>query len=422
MSSHAEATFLPLGPCLVEPDETITSWLDRAAALHGVSRVHILQELESRGREFDGERRASQDFDYDFDMPFDWCRTLERAAGLATGALSPLPASKQNTYLAPESRHAYCALCFEEDLSRGVLPHFRANWSKSSVTLCYRHRCPLHTWKLPPKDYQAREYPPKWLAALFGLPYEGGQGPIESFLNEIIGHINNLERADPSGQMDMFGFQENISRLKKQTRLAHPDRSLRHELIGHALLEGGEGGHLYSHLEYFSDFYFLPDRESYISFEEDLNEESVGKKSVLARLGRGNWHRCVQDLYTLYVTPRAVEISAILPGHAGRSFNAADRWIFEFQEKTFIPVDWKHAHSPTRRRIVLSFINDRLRELFTPEDCTFSSRKRSDYSIFEVISQLRSESREWAVAAAKKWPPAMQEKILHILPEIEESG
>jgi len=156
---------LPLGPHSFRADELVTSYLDRAAALHGVSRKQILVSI-SEG----AAGRASEGWDWDLLVPQLWRQRIEEATGLAPGSLQPAPGTLRGALLRPSLRRAYCPLCFQADLEAGQLPHFRVAWALVAVTHCAEHRCPLCLWTAPGDATGTRTYPESWLNTVTGLP------------------------------------------------------------------------------------------------------------------------------------------------------------------------------------------------------------------------------------------------------------
>jgi len=123
------------------PGESLSSCLDRACGLWNVSREALIYEMAGmRLGEFgdpDGfpEPRVGVAF--------------ASALSISVRHLTPLavPPNRLSVLMAPLIRHAYCPLCFEEDLIQGRVPSFRLDWARLWLTHCRTHFTPLFNWE-----------------------------------------------------------------------------------------------------------------------------------------------------------------------------------------------------------------------------------------------------------------------------------
>lgn len=76
-------------------------------------------------------------------------RTLASALGIPIRRLMKLTVAPERlgVLMSPLIRHAYCPLCFEEDLLEGRVPSFRLDWGRLWLTHCRTHFTPLFNWE-----------------------------------------------------------------------------------------------------------------------------------------------------------------------------------------------------------------------------------------------------------------------------------
>lgn len=140
-------------------DESLSSALDRAAGLWGITRATLLRQMDcdSRHQELDGP------------LPGALLRSIAQAFGVDPAVLAShaVPKHRMGVLLAHQHRNAYCPLCFESDWSTGTTPYFRLDWARLWATHCRVHGTPLFEW-IAINDYGYRRIP-----HFYYLPYDG---------------------------------------------------------------------------------------------------------------------------------------------------------------------------------------------------------------------------------------------------------
>jgi len=139
-------------------DESISSTIDRAASLWGISRRDLIRQL--------GHEPNNRDLDTIVSMPL--LQSISNAFGVdpaVFGSIAVLK-SRQAVLVAPDIRHAYCPLCFEDDWQSGDTPYFRLDWGRLFASHCRTHRTPLFEWEALSRGGQRR------LPHAYHLPFE----------------------------------------------------------------------------------------------------------------------------------------------------------------------------------------------------------------------------------------------------------
>lgn len=142
-----------------QPDETISSILDRACSLYSISRSMLLSEL------CPGNYDWPSGIDLDVNPPPRLIESLARALDLPPQALERLRLDKVSWRLLPKARLAYCPKCLNADCGSGRDPYFRADWSWCFMTHCAVHRCPLLMWTYSSRQIDHRRF---WRCQLAG--------------------------------------------------------------------------------------------------------------------------------------------------------------------------------------------------------------------------------------------------------------
>lgn len=123
------------------PGESLSSCLDRASSLWNVSRQALIHD--STGM------RLGEFGDPDGVPILNTRHVLASALGISTRRLTQFTVVPDRTLvlMAPIIRHAYCPLCFEEDLLNSRVPSFRLDWGRLWLTHCRTHFTPLFNWE-----------------------------------------------------------------------------------------------------------------------------------------------------------------------------------------------------------------------------------------------------------------------------------
>lgn len=123
------------------PGESLSSCLDRACGLWNLSRQALIHEMAGM--------RLGEFGDPDGVRDLRVGRTLATALGISVRCLMPFAVAPErlSVLMAPLIRHAYCPLCFEEDLLNGRVPSFRLDWGRLWLTHCRSHFTPLFNWE-----------------------------------------------------------------------------------------------------------------------------------------------------------------------------------------------------------------------------------------------------------------------------------
>lgn len=166
----------------LQPDETISSLLDRAGSLCGMGRESIGRALLQRWR---SSHPAAPTNVPDWDDPPDEALAMLAAAcdikdwehqraiiekREARGA-RPLPRHKAARellnaviidgprWLKPGYRTAWCPLCFARDIARGGVPYFRWQWARVASTFCNLNHPPIPLVSWPERDGEKGQNP-----------------------------------------------------------------------------------------------------------------------------------------------------------------------------------------------------------------------------------------------------------------------
>ncbi len=135
-------------PCVprAQPDELLSSWLERIGLLYGASIEHVL------GAVLAGSDRmpamAGQDVDAD-----PWMRErIVRWSGVDESHVPP--SIGLNGFLPPCGRLAFCGRCWDEDVAQeGRPPYVRQRWCHWAVVRCDVHQTWLSSRRPSPSPY-----------------------------------------------------------------------------------------------------------------------------------------------------------------------------------------------------------------------------------------------------------------------------
>ena len=135
---------LPFVP-RAQPDELLSSWLERIGLLYGASIEHVL------GAVLAGSDRmpamAGQDVDAD-----PWMRErIVRWSGIDE-SLVPTSISL-NGFLPACGRLAFCGRCWDDDVTQGRPPYIRQRWCHWAVVRCDVHQTWLSSRRPNPSPY-----------------------------------------------------------------------------------------------------------------------------------------------------------------------------------------------------------------------------------------------------------------------------
>jgi len=136
---------LPFVP-RAQPDELLSSWLERIGRLYGASIEHVL------GAVLAGSDRmpamAGQDVDAD-----PWMRErIVRWSGVDESHV-PTSISLNGGFLPPRGRLAFCGRCWDDDVAQGRSPYIRQRWCHWAVVRCDVHQTWLSSRRPNPSPY-----------------------------------------------------------------------------------------------------------------------------------------------------------------------------------------------------------------------------------------------------------------------------
>lgn len=125
---------LPFVP-RAQPDELLSSWLERIGLLYGASIEHVLAAVLAGSEQMPA--MAGQDIDAD-----PWMRErIVRWSGVDESHV-PTSISLDDGFLPPCARLAFCGHCWDEDVTQGRPPYIRQRWCQWAVVRCNVHQ----TW------------------------------------------------------------------------------------------------------------------------------------------------------------------------------------------------------------------------------------------------------------------------------------
>jgi TniQ len=128
------ASQLPFVP-RAQPDELLSSWLERIGLLYGASIEHVLAAVLAGSDRMPA--MAGQDVDAD-----PWMRErIVRWSGVDESHV-PTSISLDDGFLPPCARLTFCGRCWDDDVAQGRPPYIRQRWGQWAVVRCDVHQ----TW------------------------------------------------------------------------------------------------------------------------------------------------------------------------------------------------------------------------------------------------------------------------------------
>lgn len=117
------------------PDESISSFLDRAASFWGISRSAMAAAIGFGIEDEDPDAPSRKTI-----------AALAEAAGFPSRLLEDKVIEHGSEWLGCDQRVAYCPLCWRDDLEQGRAPHFRRRWALSCALVCEVHCSLFYKW------------------------------------------------------------------------------------------------------------------------------------------------------------------------------------------------------------------------------------------------------------------------------------
>ena len=188
-----------------QPDETISSVIDRACSFYHAPRHQLLSELAPSVPWHAFE-------DLDANPPRELLEQLSAALSVPVDSLQALILLRQNWRLMPKARVAFCPKCWDDDISLGIDTYFRADWTWCFVTLCKKHGVPLERWKHASKRVGQRYFYREQMSEVFPLgngvkrPYiqrrqdvDWGNSEVQAVLRLVRSHEEGLRKRIATG-------------------------------------------------------------------------------------------------------------------------------------------------------------------------------------------------------------------------------
>jgi len=153
-----------LVPQTLRENESLSSFIDHQAQLWGLSRSALTLQVSPIPalavlKDLDACRSSKFLNDY------------ATACGTDATELRARRVDYPPALIGQRARHAYCPLCFEEDLNRNGVPYFRVDWARMLLTHCAVHKCPLFRWHECTRD-GLRKLPHAWFMGERAKPGE----------------------------------------------------------------------------------------------------------------------------------------------------------------------------------------------------------------------------------------------------------
>ena len=183
--------------------ETLSSFLDRAAGYHRMDRMALVKllipDLKLWGHLPDFDGPMAQKLVPNLLNALGWHEEQEPLKFCTVPYES----------LRPNARHAYCPICFREDLKAKRTPYFRWDWAVPYLTICHEHGAPLCDW--PKRKNHQRVLPQIWCAD----PKIEHAGECPWFAEHLaFAESAVLELADSSSALhQLYRFQECLLEL-----------------------------------------------------------------------------------------------------------------------------------------------------------------------------------------------------------------
>lgn len=134
-----------------QPDESLSSVLDRASALYGMETTELLASIY--GKEIDRKRVGDLDR-----LPDSLIDPLAHSIGISPDQLAECRINDSAHLLSFGFRTAFCPICLSEDLDVTGIPYFRKEWASFFSIVCRKHETVLVEWA-PATGKQTRALP-----------------------------------------------------------------------------------------------------------------------------------------------------------------------------------------------------------------------------------------------------------------------
>lgn len=129
-----------------QPDELLSSWLERIGLLYGTRIEHVLSAVLAGSDRMPAMR--GQDVDID-----PWMRQRMVDWSGITEAHVPKSLAPHDRFLPPSGRLAFCKRCWDDDVCAGRSPYIRQHWCHWTVVRCDVHQTWLSSRRPNPSPY-----------------------------------------------------------------------------------------------------------------------------------------------------------------------------------------------------------------------------------------------------------------------------
>ena len=169
------------GPAL---DESISSFLDRAASFWGISRSAMAAAIGFGIEDEDPDAPSRKAIE-----------ALAEAAGFPSRVLENQVIEDGSAWLHSDRRVAYCPLCWRDDIEQGRAPYFRQRWALCSAVVCEEHCSLMRKWITDAGD---RRLPPL---------VDGLHRDTDIFWQRDLDHANRFALTEPIRAIATFAHR-----------------------------------------------------------------------------------------------------------------------------------------------------------------------------------------------------------------------
>jgi hypothetical protein len=196
-----------------EPQESLSSWVERIGMFYGTEYEPWLASLLSRAGRFPSPARHDVDCDREFRAH------LLRATNLQEHDVPMVLDASSANVLHLSARSAFCPLCWDDDVASGRQPFVRRSWAFWHRIICRQHKTFLSARRrVGLRESQGSpSWTPVWRTrkswARF-LDISHDRGGLEAAVSYSPGRYTKLslaELADFEAEIDRIGVEDDVS-------------------------------------------------------------------------------------------------------------------------------------------------------------------------------------------------------------------
>ena len=199
-----------------QPDESLSSVLDRASALYGMETTELLASIY--GKEIDRKRVGDLD-----KLPDSLIEPIALSIGISPDRLAECRINDSDHLLSFGFRTTFCPTCLSEDLDATGIPYFRKEWASFFSIVCKKHETVLVEWA-PATGKQTRALPRRSLPD--GTRWRFGDAVFgcANVLARVLAEPKNFELVELVKALADFSsnFEQELSGLNGTNKARQP--------------------------------------------------------------------------------------------------------------------------------------------------------------------------------------------------------